>query len=1062
MKKFTLFCLALCAMAFYSLPLRADGEVLIDSIYYKLDDATKTASVVPYYPDTYVGHSKKLVIPSQVKHGGKTYTVTRICQIQSYTPAIEEVKLPGSITKIDAFAFSYIRLTLKRINIPANIESFTDSIFGNPDPRYAGKQSRKLKNLIVESPLVLKYYADAFLRGEKTSPTNYMSFTGEKDGQYYSYWSTVMQLDTLTIVGDAGDTIPQYACKNWRELKVVNLPKYNTVYIGANAFDSCGIGNINLAELQVLNTIENSAFKNCKHLENGDLPESVTKLGMEIFWGCEHLRHASLPSSTTVIPPGMYRGCQGPLEITLPKNTEMILSEAFFECSFSNMITIPSTVTLIDQSAFEEAKFPGGGTGGERHIILPKGLKEVRTKAFFNAQFDHLTVKSELTSLQTLAFATESGKSNIKEVTINNKSIINLTSGLSGYRRAYFTFGRDVQKYTITDADDIPERYFENCEGLQEIDFTQASVQKIYAQAFKNCTSLKSINTDNAKVIYPNAFEGCTSLESVDLMSVTEIMGAAFLNCSALKDIYLGPAQTIAANAFDGCTSIAAFSAYSDKYFNTEGGILYNSDKTQLIIFPRESENFALDDYELPASVTSIYCDAFDYCTHLHSITSTAATPPALVEKNNHESKLFQYGIDRLVRIYVPEASISAYKSVWGTNHCEYYAIQSGTCTVDGITYQFNANQTASVINGTTPYSGDVVIPATFEYGGKTYQVNAIADNTFDDCSDLTSISLPEGLLTIGHAFGNCTGLTSLTLPRTLTSIGWNAFRYCTSLSEIICKAVNPPTCGMELTFTAFRNVPATTPLWVPNGSVSKYQEATCWKNFKDNTYPFAANCSDVNHIDGGSKAFLKPVSVAFVSGKYVYIQDETGTTMLYLNAAADASIYAGAKIAGIEGKTELYNGLPEIKPTNAVSTWTITDDGDEPVVKTITEVPDYDDINQLVKIENLTLEAEFSPSKPKEVTISLSDGTIILRNQFSLTQTFVAGKYYDILAGVAISDPTFKLYLIQVLAERDTPTGLDQITNDQSQMTNKVIYDGRLYILRDGKIYTVTGQIVK
>ena len=59
-------------MMFYSLPLRADGEVLIDSIYYKLDDATKTASVVPYYPDTYVGHSKKLVIPSQVKHGGKT------------------------------------------------------------------------------------------------------------------------------------------------------------------------------------------------------------------------------------------------------------------------------------------------------------------------------------------------------------------------------------------------------------------------------------------------------------------------------------------------------------------------------------------------------------------------------------------------------------------------------------------------------------------------------------------------------------------------------------------------------------------------------------------------------------------------------------------------------------------------------------------------------------------------------------------------------------------------------------------------------------------------------
>ena len=40
--------------------------------------------------------------------------------------------------------------------------------------------------------------------------------------------------------------------------------------------------------------------------------------------------------------------------------------------------------------------------------------------------------------------------------------------------------------------------------------------------------------------------------------------------------------------------------------------------------------------------------------------------------------------------------------------------------------------------------------------------------------------------------------------------------------------------------------------------------------------------------------------------------------------------------------------------------------------------------------------------------------------------------------------------------------TGVEQIANDKSQMTNKVIIDGRLLILRGDKIYTITGTTVK
>jgi len=43
-----------------------------------------------------------------------------------------------------------------------------------------------------------------------------------------------------------------------------------------------------------------------------------------------------------------------------------------------------------------------------------------------------------------------------------------------------------------------------------------------------------------------------------------------------------------------------------------------------------------------------------------------------------------------------------------------------------------------------------------------------------------------------------------------------------------------------------------------------------------------------------------------------------------------------------------------------------------------------------------------------------------------------------------------------------DAATGMDQITNDPSAITNKVIIDGRLYILRGEKLYDATGRLVK
>lgn len=69
-------------------------------------------------------------------------------------------------------------------------------------------------------------------------------------------------------------------------------------------------------------------------------------------------------------------------------------------------------------------------------------------------------------------------------------------------------------------------------------------------------------------------------------------------------------------------------------------------------------------------------------------------------------------------------------------------------------------------------------------------EIKEIGWNAFEDCTGLTSISLPASLTEISSsAFSDCTGLTSISLPASLTTIGEGAFEGCKSLTSITLPA---------------------------------------------------------------------------------------------------------------------------------------------------------------------------------------------------------------------------------------------------------------------------------
>lgn len=184
----------------------------------------------------------------------------------------------------------------------------------------------------------------------------------------------------------------------------------------------------------------------------------------------------------------------------------------------------------------------------------------------------------------------------------------------------------------------------------------------------------------------------------------------------------------------------------------------------------------------IPSNITSIGDQAFKGCSALASVAVVCNGTPATLGTDAFA------GCAAGLVINVPSAYVDSYKSNWSAYSDKIQASAAGTEFANGeLHYKILDNLHSVAIVGYDNYSmssGDLEIPASVEYEGKTYTVSTIAGNAFNSCYN--KVVIPASVTKIeDNAFDNCY-FSFVKLLGTNTELGSSSFNGCYNLRAIL------------------------------------------------------------------------------------------------------------------------------------------------------------------------------------------------------------------------------------------------------------------------------------